>query len=100
MALQRMRRSLRVGGVLRLSDIVFSFDPNDAAERLEAWCATLPVTAPEGAWIRADIEEHLRDEHSTFTWILEPMIERCGFAIEQSVHSKDGIYAEYIARAI
>lgn len=29
-------------------------------------------------------EEHVRDEHSTFTWLLEPMIERAGFAIEQA----------------
>jgi ubiquinone/menaquinone biosynthesis C-methylase UbiE len=99
-ALRRMRDALRVGGVLRLSDIVFSFAPSEAAERLEAWCATLPVAAPEGQWVRADIEEHLRDEHSTFTWILEPMLERCGFAIERAVHSPDGIYAEYLARAV
>jgi SAM-dependent methyltransferase len=99
-ALQRMRQALRAGGVLRLSDIVYSFDPADAEARLEAWCATLPVTAPPGQWVRADIEEHIRDEHSTFTWILEPMIERCGFAIEQAVRSPDGIYAEYVARAV
>ena len=99
-ALRRMRAALRPGGMLRLSDIVFSFDPGDMEERIEAWCATLPVAAPEGEWVRSDIEEHVRDEHSTFTWLLEPMIERAGFEIEAAEHSDDGFYAEYIARAV
>lgn len=101
MALQRMRAALRTGGVLRLADIVYSFEPADAEERIEAWCATLPAVAQnEGDWVRADIEEHVRDEHSTYTWLLEPMIERAGFDIEVAEHSDDGFFAEYIARAV
>ena len=101
LALQRIRQCLRPGGVLRLLDIVFSFDPSDAAERIDAWCDTLPVHgATDDDWVRADIEEHVRDEHSTFTWILEPMIERCGFRIEDAHRSDDGIFAEYTARAV
>ena len=100
LALRRMRAALRPGGLLRLSDIVFSFDPADTEDRIEAWCATLPAAAPDGAWVRADIEEHVRDEHSTFTWLLEPMIRRAGFEIEVADHSADGFYAEYLARAI
>ena len=99
-ALTRMRSLLAPGGILRLSDIVFSFAPDQAADRLEQWCATLPVDATEGEWVRGDIEEHVRDEHSTFTWLLEPMIERSGFRIEIAEHSADGIYAEYIATAV
>ncbi len=34
-ALTRMRAALRTGGVLRLSDIVYSFEPSDAAARIE-----------------------------------------------------------------
>lgn len=101
MALQRMRANLRTGGVLRLADIVYSFEPAAAEERIEAWCATLPAVAQnEGDWVRADIEEHVRDEHSTYTWLLEPMIERAGFDIEVVEHSDDGFFAEYIARAV
>ena len=46
-----------------------------------------------------DLEEHIRDEHSTFTWLLEPMMERSGFQIEDAVYSRDGIFARYVARA-
>lgn len=100
-ALHRTRSVLRPGGVLRLSDVAFSFDPADADERIEQWCATLPAEASaEGEWTRADIEEHVRDEHSTYTWLLEPMIERSGFRIERADLSPDGIYAEYVARAV
>jgi len=98
-ALTRMRAALRTGGVLRLSDIVYSFEPSDAAARIEAWCATLPVDAAEGQWVRADIEEHVRDEHSTYTWLLEIMLERAGFEIESAEYSPDGFFADYIAFA-
>lgn len=101
LALDRMRKVLRPGGFLRLLDIAFSFDPADAHDAMERWCATLPVeAATEGAWVRSDIEEHVRDEHSTFTWLLEPMIERSGFRIEEAACSPDGIFAAYVARAI
>ena len=101
LALSRMASVLRAGGILRLSDVVYSFDLGEAEERIEQWCATLPVhAARQGEWTRADIEEHVRDEHSTFTWLLEPMIERSGFRIEHVHYSPDGIFADYVcARA-
>jgi ubiquinone/menaquinone biosynthesis C-methylase UbiE len=97
-ALERVRRIVRPGGVLRLWDIVYDFDPAEAEERIEAWCAT-GGSGVEGEWSRAELEEHVRDEHSTFRWLLEPMIERCGFEIEDAVYSPDGIFGQYIARA-
>lgn len=97
-ALARLRRILRPGGALRLWDIVYDFPAHEAEERLEAWCAT-GGDSVVGEWSRAEIEEHVRDEHSTFTWLLEPMIERAGFRIEDAVHSDDGISARYLLRA-
>jgi hypothetical protein len=41
----------------------------------------------------------VRDEHSTFTWLLEPMIERAGFRVDEAVYSQDGIFAQYLLRA-
>lgn len=101
LALQRIRQTLEPGGVFRLLDIAFSFDPTDTEHGIDAWAATLPVESQtEGEWVRADIDEHVRDEHSTFTWLLEPMLERTGFAIESASYSPDGIFAEYVARAV
>lgn len=65
---------------------------------MEAWSAT-GGTEVEGQWSRAELEEHVRDENSTFSWLLEPMIERCGFEIEDAVYSEDDIFAKYVLRA-
>lgn len=100
LALQRIRRTLRPGGLLVLRDVVYDAGPADVEERIDAWCATGATEADrEAAWSRAELEEHVRDEHSTFTWLLEAMIRRCGFEIESAEHSADGIFARYLARA-
>lgn len=98
-ALDRMRGMLAPGGVLRLWDVVYDFEPSEAEERIEAWCATGGAAVAQ-EWSRAELEEHVRDEHSTFTWILEPMIRHCGFEIAQAEHSEDGIFARYLLRAV
>lgn len=98
-ALSRLRRVIRADGVLRLWDVVYNFDPIETEDRIEAWCATGGETI-ETEWSRAELEEHVRDEHSTFTWILEPIIERSGFEIAQAEHSEDGILAKYLLRAV
>lgn len=98
LALVRLRRALRAGGVLRLWDVVYSFDPSEAEDRLEAWCASAGEDV-EQDWSRAELEEHVRDEHSTYSWLLEPMIERAGLEIEDVAHSDDGIFAKYVLRS-
>ncbi len=85
--------------MLRLWDVVYDFGPAEVAERIEAWCATGGTDATTG-WTRHELEEHVRDEHSTFTWLLEPMIERAGFRVEEAVHAGDGIDARYVLRAV
>jgi len=94
-ALVRMADMLKPGGVLRLSDVVYGFEPAEAEDRLEQWMSALASDDVEGGWTRAELEEHVRDEHSTFTWLLEPMIEKAGFTIEQADYSDDGIFAHY-----
>jgi cyclopropane fatty-acyl-phospholipid synthase-like methyltransferase len=81
-----------------LWDVVYDFAPAEAKDRIAAWCETGADTS-EAEWSRAELEEHVRDERSTFTWLLEPMIERSGFQIEAAEHSEDGIFAKYLLRA-
>lgn len=94
-ALVRMGRLLRPGGILRLWDVVYDFDPPDADQRIEAWCA-LGGTDVDGEWSRAEFEEHVRDEHSTFRWILEPMILKSGFTILELTYSPRTFDAQYV----
>lgn len=96
-ALARLHAALRPGGVLRIWDVVYNFDPADAETRLEAWCSTGGPPGAEG-WSRDNYEEHVRDEHSTYTWVFEAMAQRAGFVIEQAEYSDDGIFAKYVLR--
>lgn len=97
-ALARLRGMLAPGGLLRLWDVVYDFAPGEAEERIEAWFAGYDRAA-EGEWSRADLEDHVRDEHSTFTWLLEAMIGRSGFEVIDAEHTDDGIFAKYLLRA-
>jgi ubiquinone/menaquinone biosynthesis C-methylase UbiE len=95
-ALGRIRRMLRPQGIFRLWDIVYHFPADEAEDRIEQWCASLPSVADEGEWTRADLEDHVRDENSTFTWLLEPMIVQAGFEIRDASYSDDGFFARYL----
>ncbi len=94
-ALSRIASMLRPDGVLLLRDLVYSFDPADAASAIEAWLRAAP-TDPAKGWTAEQLAEHIRIEHSTFTWLLEPMLARTGFEIKERHLSPNGIYAAYV----
>jgi ubiquinone/menaquinone biosynthesis C-methylase UbiE len=98
LAIDRMASFLRPEGILRLWDAVYSFEPAEAPRRLEEWMAATASPDQEKAWTRAELEEHVRDENSTFTWLLEPMFKKAGFKIESAEYSQDQIFAKYICR--
>ena len=93
-ALGRLASALEPGGCLYLRDVVFSFRPESHAEAVEAWVSRMPA---QSGFTRDEFETHVRDEYSTYAWILEGMLERAGFEIvERSLQSAE--YAEYICR--
>lgn len=96
-ALARIHGTLGPGGLLRVWDVVYSFEPDEAEDRLEAWCATGGPDGGDG-WSRCDYEEHVRDEHSTYTWVFEALAQRSGFQVEAAEYSADGVFAEYLFR--
>ena len=89
-----MARLLRRGGVLRLSDIVYSFEPEEAGAAVEAWLGTAPENETTG-WTAAELAAHVRNEYSTFTWLLEPILEHAGFEICDRWTSENRFYAAY-----
>ena len=94
LALSRIAQMLRPGGVLLLRDLVFSFAPRDARSSIQVWLDSAP-TDPARGWTSAQLAEHVRTEHSTFTWLLEPMLERAGFEVRTRSLGADGIYGAY-----
>lgn len=93
-ALERLARLLRPGGVLRLRDLVYSFEPCEADAAIDSWLAAAPDDAAAG-WTAAQLAEHVREEHSTLTWLLEPMLEHAGFEIRDRWLSPTRTYAAY-----
>lgn len=97
LALARVRDLLRCDGIFVLRDLVLSFEPRDAAEHVERWLEAA-ADAPAEGWTRAELEEHLRTEHSTFSWLLEPLLEHAGFHILDVVHDS-GFSSTYVCAA-
>jgi ubiquinone/menaquinone biosynthesis C-methylase UbiE len=80
LALDRIAGLLRPGGVLRLRDLIFDFQPAEAGAVLDAWLAGA-AEDPSLGYTRDDFAEHLRTEFSTFRWLFEPMLAAAGFDI-------------------
>jgi SAM-dependent methyltransferase len=94
LALSRIAQMLRPAGVLLLQDLVFSFALREARSCIQVWLDSAP-TDPARGWTSAQLAEHIRTEHSTFMWLLEPMLERAGFEVRERFLSDDGIYGAY-----
>ena len=93
-ALARIYDLLAPGGVLVLRDLVYDFEPAESDVRIEAWLADAASDPVEG-WTRPELEAHVRDEYSTFAWLLEALLSHAGFEIlERDV--RGGIYATYV----
>ena len=71
---------LRPEGILRVRDLVFDFDPDEADEFIPAWMDG-GVDDPRRGWTPDELAEHVRLEFSTYRWLFEPMLERAGFEI-------------------
>ena len=96
-ALARVRDLLAADGIFILRDLVFSFEPRQAGEQIEEWLAGA-AASPTVGWTRAELEAHLRTEHSTFSWLLELLLVHAGFEI-LGVDRRRGAYATYVCRA-
>ncbi|NDL56039.1 methyltransferase domain-containing protein [Phytoactinopolyspora sp. XMNu-373] len=82
-ALQRVAGMMRPGGVLRLRDLIYSFEPQEIDSVFERWFAGA-AEDPAAGYTSDDYVEHIQNEHSTFSWLLEPLLDRCGFDIVES----------------
>lgn len=94
LALRRISEMLGPSGVFRLHDLVYDFDPGETDAVIEAWLEGASAR-PEDGWTRAELETHVREEHSTFRWLLEPLLERAGFEIQQAEYRSSRTYAAY-----
>lgn len=94
-ALARVASILRSGGVYVLRDLVYSFDPPEADAVIEAWLSRAP-DQPTAGWTAAELATHVREEYSTYSWLLEPMLLRAGFDIREAEYSASRTFARYV----
>jgi ubiquinone/menaquinone biosynthesis C-methylase UbiE len=94
-ALTRMRDALKRGGRIFIRDVAFSGSPDALPCAVERWIGWM---TRETGYTRADVATHVRDEHSTFAWIITRMIEDAGFRLIE--HTQDGVYATWWAEAV
>lgn len=79
-ALDRIARILRPGGVLRIRDLIYDFTPAEAETVFGDWLRNAHDD-PATGYTAADYAEHIKTEHSTFRWLFEPMLAMAGFEI-------------------
>lgn len=92
-ALVRIASLLGPGGTLRLRDLVYDFQPAEAAVCLEAWMAGA-VDDPTVGYTAEELAAHVRDEYSTYSWLLEAMLDRTGFEVLERAYDR-GAYGAY-----
>lgn len=80
-ALLRITAMLNDHGIFYLQDIAFSFPANDYQPRIEQWIQRVSKPLGEG-WTAADFATDVREEYTTFGWILEEMLNQAGLMIE------------------
>jgi ubiquinone/menaquinone biosynthesis C-methylase UbiE len=94
LALTRIAGLLRIGGVLRIRDLFLSCRAAEVGGVVESWLSGA-AERPEHGWTRVELETHLREEYSTFTWLFEPMLLEAGFEINDVEYSDSHLYVGY-----
>lgn len=91
--LRRMAHILKPGGRFYLFDVVFPADTTDYETRFEEWVDSM--VAKVGTDFAAEAETHLRDEYSTYDWVMEGFLTRAGFRIDEANYAT-GYSATYL----
>jgi cyclopropane fatty-acyl-phospholipid synthase-like methyltransferase len=81
-AVKRIHEMLKPGGKFYLFDVVFPFSVEEFREQLDGWLQGMQNAG--GQAMAYATATHIRDEHSTFDWIMTGMLERAGFHIDRT----------------
>lgn len=92
--LLNMNKMLKTDGILYLCDVVFKFEV-DFETGIDAMLDDLSKNL--SAQFVNETRTHIKEEYSTFDWILRGMIERAGFSIEYA-DTDDILAGAYLCR--
>ncbi len=79
-ALLKIAEILKPRGKLYLFDIVFTFPVQDHQRAIEGMIKNIRDLA--GAPLASETKTHIRDEFSTYDWIMEGLLMKSGFSID------------------
>lgn len=99
MAFKKIYSALKSKGYFIFRDLIFSCQSSEIDSVIEHWLETASER-PESGWTRPELETHLREEHSTFSWLLEPMLKNAGFQIQENTHVKSQVRSMYVCQKI
>lgn len=90
--LKQFMGMVKTGGSLYLEDVIFSFAPDIVEHSIETWISDM---GNGESFSRIDFAGHVRDEYSTYGWILEGLMERAGFEVVERTYTAP-TYANYL----
>src|SRR3954468_24612445 len=93
-ALARIYAALKPGANFYLRDIVFVSTPDGTERDVEQWA---DFTIKNHDFQREGVVTHMRDEYSTFGWVIERMLTDVGFTL-QSVDYHAPLHGTYLLR--
>ena len=85
-AFARMAEMLHTGGILHLVDVIYTGESADYEAVLDGVVSRVGQSMGEDIGRR--VIRHIRDEFSTWDWIIEGMITRAGFRIDAADYSR------------
>lgn len=92
-ALKRIYQLLKNGGTFYLGDVVFSFPIEEYDYKIDNWIDTMKQKL--GINFAEEVGIHIKEEYSTFDWIMEGLLKRAGFQIDKVEYS-GGFMAVYV----
>ncbi len=93
-ALERIHKLLKNGGTFYLEDVVFSFPIEEYDCKIENWIDTMKQNV--GIDFAEEAEMHIKEEYSTFDWVIEEMLHKSGFKFD--ILHKDDFIAVYCCK--
>lgn len=91
--LKRAAGMLKAGGRFFLFDIVFPSADKYLDGKLDAWVRS--IAERSGHELAAEAKIHIREEYSTYDWVMEGLLRRAGFEIKSAEYG-DGFQATYV----
>ncbi len=93
-ALKRISQLLNNGGTFYLGDVVFSFPIEEYGYKIDNWIDTMKKNV--GIDFAEEARIHIKEEYSTFDWIIEEMLHKSGFKFD--ILHKDDFIAVYYCK--